>query len=154
MAVSRNVKVGLVQMATSADKQSNLEKAAKQVALAASRGARIVCLQELFASPYFCQIEDAALFDLAEPIPGPTTEAISLAARAANAVVVTPVFERRAAGVYHNSVVVLGPQGEQLGLYRKMHIPDDPLLLRKVLLYAGRSRLRRDTDAVRRRLVR
>jgi len=137
MVVSRNVKVGLVQMATSADKQANLEKAAKLIAHAASRGAQIVCLQELFASPYFCQVENAELFDLAEPIPGPTTEAIAEAARAANAVVITPVFERRAPGVYHNSVVVLGQRGEALGLYRKMHIPDDPLYYEKFYFTPG-----------------
>ena len=137
MAVSRTVKVGLVQMTTSADKQANLEKAASQIAEAARQGAQIVCLQELFASPYFCQVEDAALFDLAEPIPGPTTEAISKAARAAKAVVITPVFERRAPGVYHNSVVVLGQSGEQLGLYRKMHIPDDPLYYEKFYFTPG-----------------
>ena len=131
------VKVGLVQRATVPDKLENLKRALDGVREAAGRGARVVCLQELFASPYFCQVEDAALFDLAEPIPGPTTQAVSDAAKALGVVVVTPVFEKRAAGVYHNSVVVIGTRGEQLGLYRKMHIPDDPLFYEKFYFTPG-----------------
>src|SRR5262245_38058452 len=120
---SQTVRVGLVQMSTVADKAKNLEKAHAQVVEAKRRGADLVCLQELFASPYFCQTEDTALFDLAEPIPGPTTRAMAEAARAAQVTVVVPLFERRARGLYHNSLVVLGPDGEQIGVYRKMHIP-------------------------------
>jgi N-carbamoylputrescine amidase len=131
------VTVGLVQRATVPDKSENLKRALEGVREAAGRGARVVCLQELFASPYFCQVEDAALFDLAEPIPGPTTQAVSDVAKALGVVVVTPVFEKRAAGVYHNSVIVLGTRGEQLGLYRKMHIPDDPLFYEKFYFTPG-----------------
>ena len=97
----------------------------------------MVCLQELFASPYFCQTEDAALFDLAEPIPGPTTKAMAEAARAAQVTLVVPLFERRARGLYHNSLVVLGPDGELIGTYRKMHIPDDPLFYEKYYFTPG-----------------
>jgi N-carbamoylputrescine amidase len=131
------VKIGLVQMSAAADKVKNVAKAVERITDAASRGASIVCLPELFASPYFCQVEDAALFDLAEPIPGPTTEAIAAACKRHGVVVVTPVFEKRAAGVYHNSVVVLGASGEELGRYRKMHIPDDPLFYEKFYFTPG-----------------
>src|SRR5687767_1319182 len=99
----KTLTVGLVQMATVPDKSRNVEKAIAGIRDAAQRGAQVICLQELFASPYFCQVEDAALFDLAEPIPGPTTNAIAEAAKASGVVVITPVFEKRAAGVYHNS---------------------------------------------------
>src|SRR5262249_25636456 len=131
------VKIGLVQMSTAADKAENVAKAVERITDAASRGASIVCLPELFASPYFCQVEDAGLFDLAEPIPGPTTEAIAAACKRHGVVVVTPVFEKRAAGVYHNSIVVLGTSGEELGRYRKMHIPDDPLFYEKFYFTPG-----------------
>ncbi len=133
----RITKVGLVQMSTSADKAQNLKKAADRVLDAAARGAKLVCLQELFASPYFCQTQDPSLFDLAEPIPGPTTELIADAARKARVTVVTPLFERRAPGLYHNSLVVIGPDGATLGLYRKMHIPDDPLFYEKYYFTPG-----------------
>jgi N-carbamoylputrescine amidase len=129
--------IGLVQMATVPDKSKNLEKALTGIREAAERGAKVVCLQELFASPYFCQVEDAALFDLAEPIPGPTTRAVSEVAKSLGIVVVTPIFEKRAAGVYHNSSVVIGPGGEDLGIYRKMHIPDDPLFYEKFYFTPG-----------------
>jgi N-carbamoylputrescine amidase len=119
-------KVGLVQMACGADPRRNLRRAIKGVNEAARKGAAIVCLPELFASTYFCQREDASVFDLAEPIPGPITKALSVAARKARVTVIAPVFERRAAGVYHNSVAVIGSDGKIGGLYRKMHIPDDP----------------------------
>jgi N-carbamoylputrescine amidase len=131
------LKVGLVQTSTSPDKAQNLKKTADCIRDAAARGARVVCLQELFASQYFCQVEDAELFDLAEPIPGPTTEAISAVARECGVTVVTPLFEKRAPGVYHNSLVVLGSKGENLGLYRKMHIPDDPLFYEKFYFTPG-----------------
>jgi N-carbamoylputrescine amidase len=133
----KTLTVGLVQMATVPDKSRNVEKAIAGIRDAAQRGAQVICLQELFASPYFCQVEDAALFDLAEPIPGPTTNAIADAAKASGVVVITPVFEKRAAGVYHNSSVVLGTQGENLGVYRKMHIPDDPLFYEKFYFTPG-----------------
>ena len=119
-------KVGLVQMACSSDPRKNLRRAVKGVNEAARKGAAIVCLPELFASTYFCQREDASAFDLAETIPGPITKALSPVARKARAAVIAPIFERRAAGVYHNSVAVIGSDGRIAGLYRKMHIPDDP----------------------------
>jgi N-carbamoylputrescine amidase len=131
------VTLGLVQMAMGRDKAANVAKARRAIADAAARAAQIVVLPELFASPYFCQAEDPAHFELAEPVPGPTSEAIAAAAREHGVVVVTPVFERRAAGLYHNSVVVHGPGGEALGLYRKMHIPDDPLYYEKYYFTPG-----------------
>ncbi len=133
----QTVTIALVQMAMGADKAGNVEKARRGIAAAAARGAQIVCLPELFASRYFCQIEDPDLFALAEPVPGPTTAAIAAAAKQHGVTVVTPVFEQRAAGIYHNSLVVLGPAGEQLGMYRKMHIPDDPLYYEKYYFAPG-----------------
>jgi N-carbamoylputrescine amidase len=134
---SASVTIGLVQMSCLLDKRSNIDKARVKIGQAADRGARIVCLQELFASPYFCQTEDVSRFDLAEPLPGPTTEAIAEVCRARKVVVITPVFERRAAGVYHNSVAIIGPSGEIGGLYRKMHIPDDPQYYEKFYFTPG-----------------
>jgi len=131
------VNVGLVQMSTSDDKSKNLDKACAGIRDAAERGAHIVCLQELFASPYFCQSEDAAIFDLAEPVDGPTAQAIAAVAKQHSVTVITPFFERRAAGVYYNSLVVLGPEGERLALYRKMHIPDDPNYYEKYYFAPG-----------------
>jgi N-carbamoylputrescine amidase len=133
----RIVKIGLVQTAVGPDKAQNLAKTAKLIADAAARGARIVCLQELFASEYFCQREDAALFDLAEPIPGPTVEAMAAVAKSSKISIVVPFFERRAAGIYHNSLVVVGPNGDVTGHYRKMHIPDDPLFYEKYYFTPG-----------------
>ena len=129
--------VGLVQMRCDADPDVNLEKAIGRIREAAGRGAQIVCLQELFRSHYFCQREDAALFDLAEPIPGPSTERLGRAAREAGVVVVGSLFERRAAGVYHNTAAVLDADGRLLGVYRKMHIPDDPLYYEKYYFTPG-----------------
>jgi N-carbamoylputrescine amidase len=134
---ARSVKIALVQMSMSADKAANLAKAAERVREAASRGAELVCLPELFATPYFCQSEDASNFDLAEPMNGPTTEAMAKAAREAKVAVVVPFFERRAAGIYHNSLVVVGPSGAVAGSYRKMHIPDDPLFYEKYYFTPG-----------------
>ena len=131
------VNVGLVQMSTSDDKSANIDKARQRIQEAAGRGAHIVCLQELFASPYFCQSEDAAVFDLAESVDGPTVKAIADSAKQNSVTVIAPIFERRAAGVYHNSLVVLGPGGEQLALYRKMHIPDDPNYYEKFYFAPG-----------------
>jgi len=137
MAEGPGFDVGLVQMAMSPDPAENLARAAEKVREAASRGAMVVCLPELFRSPYFCQTEDARLFDLAEPVPGPTTEALGKAAREAGVVVVAPIFERRAAGLYHNSAAVIDATGEVLGLYRKMHIPDDPAFYEKFYFTPG-----------------
>jgi N-carbamoylputrescine amidase len=131
------VKVGLVQASVGPDKAKNLEKTAALVADLAKRGADLICLQELFASEYFCQVEDAELFDLAEPLDGPTTQAMAAAAKAGHCSIVVPLFERRAPGVYHNSLVVVGPNGETLGHYRKMHIPDDPLFYEKFYFTPG-----------------
>jgi N-carbamoylputrescine amidase len=131
------VKIGLVQTAVGPDKSQNLAKTARLVEEAAGRGARIVCLQELFATEYFCQREDAALFELAEPVAGPTVEAMVTVAKRAKVSVVVPFFERRAPGLYHNSLVVVGPTGDALGLYRKMHIPDDPLFYEKYYFTPG-----------------
>lgn len=116
----------LVQMAPDDTPTRTVEKAAALCAQAASAGAAVVCLPELFATPYFCQTEDHAHFALAEPIPGPTTQRLGQAARQAGVTVIAPLFERRAAGLHHNSLAVLGPDGGILGVYRKMHIPDDP----------------------------
>lgn len=134
---ARTVVIGLVQTSTSPNKAANVDKALQGIAEAASRGAELVCLQELFASPYFCQEENAAAFELAEPLDGPTVEAVARAARERRVSVIAPVFERRAPGVYHNSIVVLGPEGERLGVYRKMHIPDDPQFMEKYYFAPG-----------------
>ena len=133
----KRLKVGLVQTRVGLDKSQNVEKTVLAIRDAARRGAQLICLQELFASQYFCQTEDAAHFDLAEPLDGPTVKSIALVATECKVSVVTPVFERRAPGVYHNSVVVLGPNGERIGLYRKMHIPDDPLFMEKYYFTPG-----------------
>ena len=135
--MSRTFKVGLVQMAMSADPGENVAKAVARVKEAAKAGAEVVCLPELYRSPYFCQREDPRLFDLAEPVPGPSTEALGRAARAAGVAVVVPLFERRVAGLYHNSAAVLDKNGEMSGLYRKMHIPDDPAFYEKFYFTPG-----------------
>ena len=131
------IEVGLVQMSMSADADANLRKAVARVAEAKGRGADVVCLPELYRSPYFCQKEDARLFDLAEPVPGPSTEALGRAAREAGVVVVAPIFERRAPGLYHNSAAIIDTNGEVAGLYRKMHIPDDPAFYEKFYFTPG-----------------
>jgi N-carbamoylputrescine amidase len=113
-------------MACSKDPNENLAKAEWRIREAAGKGAQIVCLQELFRSQYFCREEDPGLFDLAEPVPGPTTESLARLARELQVAIIGPVFERRAAGVYHNTAVVMDADGALLGIYRKMHIPDDP----------------------------
>ena len=137
MKTGAGFRVGLVQMGMSGDTRANLENACAKVGEAAAAGAEVVCLPELFRSPYFCQREDAQLFDLAEPVPGPSTEALARAAREAGVVVVAPIFERRAPGLYHNSAAIIDASGELLGLYRKMHIPDDPLFYEKFYFTPG-----------------
>ncbi|HEX6275745.1 MAG TPA: carbon-nitrogen hydrolase [Polyangiaceae bacterium] len=134
---SRVLSVGLVQTTVGKDKAETVQKTAERVREAAKRGAKLVCLQELFASEYFCQTEDHARFELAESIPGPTTDAMTKVAKEASVSIVVPLFERRAAGVYHNSLVVIGPDGATLGMYRKMHIPDDPLFYEKFYFTPG-----------------
>ena len=129
--------VGLVQMKSSSDAGENLRRATEKVRDAAKRGAQLICLPELFRSQYFCREENADLFELAEPVPGPTTEALGAAARECGVVLIVSVFERRAAGVYHNSCAVIDADGKYLGRYRKMHIPDDPLYYEKFYFTPG-----------------
>ena len=131
------MKIGLVQMAMAADPAQNLAKAVAKVREAARAGAKLVCLPELFRSRYFAQVEDAAQFTLAEPVPGESTEALAPVAHETGCVVIVPVFERRAAGLYHNSVAVLDADGRTAGLYRKMHIPDDPSYYEKFYFAPG-----------------
>jgi N-carbamoylputrescine amidase len=118
--------VGLIQMTLDADPDANVKKAVALAERAAREGARMICLPELFRSQYFCQKEDAGYFSLAEPVPGPSTNAMAAVALTHKVTVITPVFERRAPGLYHNSAAVIGSDGRIAGLYRKMHIPDDP----------------------------
>jgi N-carbamoylputrescine amidase len=129
--------IGLVQQRCGPEVRENLERAVAGIREAAKRGAQIVCTQELFRSQYFCQREDVATFDLAEPIPGPTTERLSALARELGVAIVASLFERRAAGLYHNTAVVLDADGSLLGCYRKMHIPDDPLYYEKYYFTPG-----------------
>jgi N-carbamoylputrescine amidase len=129
--------IGLVQMRCGLDPRENLDKAAERIVEAAKEGAQIVCLQELFRSQYFCQKEDSTTFDLAEPIPGPSTELLSKIARDLGVVVIASLFERRAAGLYHNTAAILDADGAIRGLYRKMHIPDDPLYYEKYYFTPG-----------------
>ena len=124
---SNHVKIALVQMSCAMDPAANLEKAVQRVEAAAKRGAQIVCLQELFRSLYFCQSEDQRNFKLAEAVPGPSTDVLGEVARRNEIVIVASLFERRTAGVYHNTAIVLDADGSIAGKYRKMHIPDDPL---------------------------
>jgi N-carbamoylputrescine amidase len=131
------LKIGLIQMACSANPDKNLERAVVKVQEAVNNGAKIICLPELFRSQYFCQKEDAALFDLAEMVPGPSTETFGKIAKKYGVTILVSVFERRTAGVYHNSIVVLDEQGEMVGLYRKMHIPDDPAYYEKFYFTPG-----------------
>ena len=130
-------RVGLVQMSASPDPDKNLQHAIDLVGDAAKRGAQVICLPELFQTQYFCQREDAALFDLAEPIPGPTTEKLSQVAKTLNIALIASLFEKRAAGVYHNTAVLFDSDGVTRGLYRKMHIPDDPLYYEKFYFTPG-----------------
>ena len=124
-------------MSCSLDPRDNLVKAETHIREAASRGAQIICLQELFRSQYFCRAEDADLFELAEPIPGPSTETLGQLARSLDVVIVGSLFERRAAGIYHNTAVILDADGSLVGKYRKMHIPDDPLYYEKFYFTPG-----------------
>jgi N-carbamoylputrescine amidase len=134
---SHTFTLGLVQMSCDEDARHNVDKAVNAIHRAARNGAQIICLQELFRTPYFCQRHDPAVFDLAETIPGPTTDRLGEAARETGTVVVGSVFEIRAAGLYHNTAVVLDTDGKLLGLYRKAHIPDDPLFFEKYYFTPG-----------------
>ncbi len=135
--IENKFRVGLVQMSCSTNTSENLDKAVTRIREAAAQGAQIVCLQELFRSQYFCRVEDANLFDLAESIPGPSTDEIALVAKEAGVVVIASLFERRAAGLYHNTAAVIDASGDLLGIYRKMHIPDDPLFYEKYYFTPG-----------------
>jgi N-carbamoylputrescine amidase len=135
--MSQKLTVGLLQRQCSKDPAANLTGTVEAIREAAERGAQIVCLEELFRSQYFCREENADNFDLAEAIPGPTTEALSKLARQLDVVIIASIFERRAAGLYHNTAVVLDADGALLGLYRKMHIPDDPLYYEKFYFTPG-----------------
>jgi N-carbamoylputrescine amidase len=131
------LKLGLVQMRCSIDPPENLEKAESMIRAAASDGANIICLQEIFNTIYFCQTEDHKYFDFAEVIPGPTTNRLGKVAKELGVVIVAPIFERRAAGLYHNSAAIIDADGSYLGTYRKMHIPDDPLFYEKFYFTPG-----------------
>ena len=135
--MSENFRVGLVQMSASPDPRMNLDRALDRLREAADQGARMVCLPELFQTQYFCQREDPALFDLAEPIPGPATAKLAEAAKRLAIVVIGSLFEKRAPGVYHNTAVMIDSDGSLRGIYRKMHIPDDPLYYEKFYFTPG-----------------
>ena len=132
-----SVTLGLLQHACSRDPKTNLQKALALAERAAKQGAQIICTQELFRSQYFCQAENYDYFALAEPIPGPTTKVFQAFAKKHRVVVIASVFERRTAGVYHNTAVVIDADGKVLGVYRKMHIPDDPLYYEKFYFTPG-----------------
>lgn len=133
----KNVNVGLVQMSCVKDKSSNIEKAKEKIREAAKKGAQIVCLQEIFSTLYFCDVEDYDNFDLAEKIPGPTTDTLSELAGELGVVIIASLFEKRAQGIYHNTTAVLDADGTYLGKYRKMHIPDDPAFYEKFYFTPG-----------------
>jgi len=129
--------IGLIQMKCSAKPEENLARASEKIREAAAKGAQIVCLHELFRSEYFCREENPDIFNLAEPVPGPTTDALAAIAREKKVAIVASLFERRAPGVYHNTCAVLDADGSFLGRYRKMHIPDDPLYYEKFYFTPG-----------------
>ncbi|MBK6993356.1 MAG: carbon-nitrogen hydrolase [Chitinophagaceae bacterium] len=131
------VKVGLVQMSCTNNKEENLAKAIEGVKKAAADGAQIVCLQELFTSLYFCDVEDYENFKLAEPIPGPSTESLQTVAKELGVVIIASLFEKRAQGLYHNTTAVIDADGSYLGKYRKIHIPDDPAYYEKFYFTPG-----------------
>ena len=131
------VNVGLVQMGCSSDARENLNKAILGIREAAAKGANIVCLQELFTSLYFCDVEDYENFKLAEAIPGATTDELSVVAKETGVVIIASLFEKRAQGLYHNTTAVIDADGTYLGKYRKMHIPDDPAYFEKFYFTPG-----------------
>ena len=129
--------IGLLQSRSTQNTAENLARATEKIREAAKRGAQIVCMHELFLGEYFCRTEDASLFDLAEAVPGPSTEALGKVARENKVVLVASLFERRAAGLYHNTCAVIDADGSFIGKYRKMHIPDDPLYYEKFYFTPG-----------------
>lgn len=137
MARQNKFNIGIVQMTCSADVSANMDKMVQKIREAAKMGAQVICTQELFRSQYFCQLESTELFDLAEPIPGPSTDAMGKIAKELGVAIVSSLFERRAAGVYHNTAAIHDADGSMLGIYRKMHIPDDPLYYEKYYFTQG-----------------
>jgi N-carbamoylputrescine amidase len=135
--MSEKITIGLLQLRSGKDAAENLAHASEKIREAAQRGAQIVCTHELFRGEYFCRTEDASLFDLAEQVPGPATDALVKVARENKVAIVASLFERRAAGVYHNTCAVIDADGSFLGKYRKMHIPDDPLYYEKFYFTPG-----------------
>lgn len=131
------VKIGLIQMSCVKDKSSNVSKTIEKISDAAAKGAQIICLQELFTSLYFCDIEDHDNFLLAEAIPGPSTDVLSEIAKEKNVVIIASLFEKRSSGLYHNTTAVIDADGKYLGKYRKMHIPDDPGFYEKFYFTPG-----------------
>jgi N-carbamoylputrescine amidase len=136
-AASTEIKLGLIQTGVSPDPAANLKKTVALIERAAKSGAKIICTQELFRSQYFCQTEDHKNFLLAEKIPGPSTDAFQKLAKKHRVVIVASLFEKRASGVYHNTAAVIDADGSLLGIYRKMHIPDDPLFYEKFYFTPG-----------------
>jgi len=132
-----NYTIGLLQLAFSADANKNMKKAADWIKKAAKQGAQVVCLPELYRSQYFCQKEDTALFNLAETIPGPSTKTFQKVAKENKVSIIVPIFEKRAEGLYHNTAIVIDSDGKILGMYRKMHIPDDPAFYEKYYFTPG-----------------
>ncbi|MGH9602237.1 MAG: carbon-nitrogen hydrolase [Terriglobales bacterium] len=137
MSAPESFKVGLIQLSCGPDPEKNTVHALDRVREAAGKGAQVVCLPELFRTQYFCQREDPVLFDLAEPVPGPTTERVAEVAKNLGIVIVASVFEKRAPGIYHNTATVTDADGKLIGIYRKMHIPDDPLYYEKFYFTPG-----------------
>jgi N-carbamoylputrescine amidase len=137
IVASKTVRIGTVQMSCTSNKEDNLQKAIKGIREAAAKGGQIVCLQELFTSLYFCDVEDYENFKLAESIPGASTEILSNVAKELGVVIIASLFEKRAQGVYHNTTAVLDADGAYLGKYRKMHIPDDPAYYEKFYFTPG-----------------
>jgi N-carbamoylputrescine amidase len=136
-AASSEIKLGLVQTGVSPDPETNLKKTVALIERAAKNGAQIICTQELFRSQYFCQSEDHRNFQLAEKIPGPSTDAFQKLAKKHRVVIIASLFEKRASGVYHNTAAIIDADGSLLGIYRKMHIPDDPLFYEKFYFTPG-----------------
>lgn len=132
-----NFTIALLQLGFSSDVDANLKKAVSWVGKAAKKGAQVICLPELFRTQYFCQKEDVSFFDLAEPLNGPSTTAMQKAAKKNKVVIIVPIFEKRTAGIYHNSAVIIDADGKVAGLYRKMHIPDDPAFYEKFYFTPG-----------------
>ena len=131
------ITVGLVQMACSPEADKNLTSAIESICAAAKKGAQIICLPELFLTQYFCQTEDTQNFSLAEPLPGPTSDTFSKLAKELEVVLIVPLFEKRAQGIYHNTAIVIDADGSVAGTYRKMHIPDDPCFFEKFYFTPG-----------------